>query len=397
MPDPAELQFMWASWLVVSVVAAVSTSAIFIGILSSSKARASSFNLYLVMLTAPDFVFSSSCALTCALNIFNRFFTSVQMCDWQAWYLTFGVAGSFWLNAAVAAEVHTLLKQTKALLDYHPPSHRTILARCLAIYALCAIVSTWHLWWFLPFKARPIHGLACFAVDYDQSLTFFFWLAYVPMVGGIPCAYVIYIAVDCWRMDLLFKNITAVSRGKSRVLAAPLETSCQNDAAALEEIRQQLHVRRSRRARQLSIYFGRIFLCVLVMWTPSLFFAMLFPMRSSWGLWAGGVWGHLQAVMSAVMCLTKPDIRKAVLGLFWCACCRGEEEKIWPAKLSKPFGTNTPVVGTSRWAHKRASDARAAASSRQSDTEHELEASNLNSGRRDGDERTDASKPAQGT
>jgi hypothetical protein len=115
----------------------------------------------------------------------------------------------------------------------------------------------------------------------------------------------------------------------------------------LEEMRRQMHARRSRQARQLSIYFGRIFLSVLVMWAPALFLFMLLPMRSGWSAWAGGTWGHLQAVVSVLMCLTKPDIREAVLGLFRCTSCRGEEGNIWPAKMSTVFGTNEQVGGSS--------------------------------------------------
>jgi hypothetical protein len=396
MPDPVEMRVMWAGWSVVSVVAAVSSGAIFIGILSSPKARASSFNLYLVMLAVPDFIYSSSCTLTCALNFFNRFYTSVQMCDWQAWYLTFGIAGSFWLNAAVAAEVHTLLKQTKALRDYHPPSHRTVLVRCLAIYALCAAVSSWHMWWFLPLQASPAYGLACIADNNDQSSTLFLYFAFIPMVAGIPSAYAIYIAVDCWRKDLLnFNKITPMRRG-SRVLAAPPSSSPPGDASALDVMRRQVHARKSRQARQLSNYVGRIFLAVIVMWVPSLLLFMLLPLRSGWGAWAGGTWGHLQGIVSAMMCLTKPDILEAVLGLFRCTCSRGEVISIWPATMPNLFGTNKQLGGTSTWAEAnvRAGDAHAAASSEESgDSEHKSEVSDLKRGGRD--DRTDACRLAQ--
>jgi len=327
MPDVADMQFMWASWSAVSFVAAASSAAIFVGVLSSPKARASSFNLYLVMLTVPDFVFSINCAVTCALNFSSRFYISVQMCHWQAWYLTFGIAGSFWLNAAVAAEVHNLLKHTKRLMAYHPPSHRTVLARCLAICAFCAVVSSWHSWRVLPLKTSPVHGLACIANDHDRHSTFFFWLAYIPMVAGLPTAYASYIAIDCWRRSLLsFTKATPGIQGSPGVSVAPPDGASCIGMVAMDALQQQIHARRSRQARQLSIYFGRIFLSVLAMWVPSTFFFLMFPMRSSWGVWAGGTWGHLQGLVSAIMCLTKPDILKAVLDLFRCRCCRADEE-----------------------------------------------------------------------
>jgi hypothetical protein len=84
MPAPAEMQIMWATWWAAGVVSAVCSGVIFVGILSSPKARATSFNLYLVMITVPDLMFSINCACTCALNFLNRSYISVPMCKWQS-------------------------------------------------------------------------------------------------------------------------------------------------------------------------------------------------------------------------------------------------------------------------------------------------------------------------
>jgi hypothetical protein len=240
---------------------------------------------------------------------------------------------SFWLNAAAAAEVHALLKRTKALRDYHPPSHRTVLARCLSIYVLCAVVATWHLWWFIPVKASPMHGLACLADDHDRDSTFFFWLAYLPTIAGIPVFYAAYVAVDCWRKGLLnlsFSPTKTKGHASRRVSAAPPESSLQDDGVTtMEELQHQMLVRRSRQARQLSLYFGRIFLAIVVMWVPATILFLIYPMRSGWGVWVGGTWAHFQGVVSAMICLTKPDIKEAVLGLVPCRRSRGEEGSTW--------------------------------------------------------------------
>ena len=78
--DPATLHRIWFSWMVASVVAALASVTIIAGILNSRAARSNVFNLLLVFLCLPDFVFSSLCGVTCTLS----WSTGVHPCETQA-------------------------------------------------------------------------------------------------------------------------------------------------------------------------------------------------------------------------------------------------------------------------------------------------------------------------
>jgi hypothetical protein len=86
------------------------------------------------------------------------------------------------------------------------------------------------------------------------------------------------------------------------------------------------------------------------MWCPfSLFFVRL-PHCSGWGIWAGGMVGTLQGVVSAIICLTKPDILEAVLGLFRCKCFRqAAGHKPTSVQASDLAGTGTNPCSANTW------------------------------------------------
>jgi hypothetical protein len=62
-----------------------------------------------------------------------------------------------------------------------------------------------------------------------------------------------------------FTEVKPSSHASRRVLAVPPKDSSHEAVVTVEELQHQMHARRSRQARQLSIYFARIFLLVLVM------------------------------------------------------------------------------------------------------------------------------------
>ena len=66
--DPATLSATWGTWMVASEVAAAASLTIIAGILHSKAARSNVFNLLIVFLCVPDFIFSSLCGVTCALS-----------------------------------------------------------------------------------------------------------------------------------------------------------------------------------------------------------------------------------------------------------------------------------------------------------------------------------------
>jgi len=301
---------MWVGWAITSFLAAASTGTVLVGVLSSRKARSTAFNLYIAGLMVPDFVFSLSCGLTCALNHAHDGFVSDAMCEWQSVYIVFGFAGSAWMNALPAREVYVLLCKSAHLEKYTPPSTKTVLLQIAAVFSFSLFLATWTLWGVLPHQANAIGGLACLPVEYSVASTLFFWLAFAPAFIGIPTVYTLYVAFRVWRGTL----ITIRPRVSSAVAPSVFQTRAVRA--------------RNRQARALTLYFARIFVVYIGMWLPAVFLIFVLKLHNEWLAWAGGLWSHLQGVVSAGMSLTKPDILVAVLALFGCkrGCCTSESE-----------------------------------------------------------------------
>jgi hypothetical protein len=118
-------------------------------------------------------------------------------------------------------------------------------------------------------------------MEYDQTSTLFWWLLFVPCFLGLPVAYFTYVIFDIWKRGLL----------------PPMG-----------------------RRRNLSLYFFRLVFVYFFMWFP---FALIctvgnFVNISSWIFWAGAAWSHLQGLASALVSLTKPDIKEAVVSFLCC-------------------------------------------------------------------------------
>ena len=80
----------------------------------------------------------------------------------------------------------------------------------------------------------------------------------------------------------------------------------------------QMLPKRGRR-RTLTLFFTRLIIIFVVMWTPALVFVFLGGTWSSaWVAWAGGVWANLQGAASGIAAILKPDIRRAVRNLLPC-------------------------------------------------------------------------------
>jgi len=311
MPDEKWMLFMWVGWVIVSFIAAVASASIFAGILFSREARGSAFNMYLLALTIPDFVISSSCTITCWLNYNLHFYVGNDMCRWQAFYASFGIAGSFYLNALVAHEMRRLLKATKRLEDYHPPSHRRVLLTSAGVLVFCVILSTIHMWGIFSLEAFPTYGIVCVVHDKTVPSTLAMWLIYMPLIAFLPCAYIFYVAINSWWNNLIYLRAPPLAAEEEAANESP-----EMDSVA--EMQRRMHIRRIRQARTLGLYFARIFLSVLLMWAPASVFLITLKLHSAWGVWVGGTWGHLQGLASALMCLTKPDVFDAVKDLYTC-------------------------------------------------------------------------------
>ena len=101
---------------------------------------------------------------------------------------------------------------------------------------------------------------------------------FIPLLAAIPLAHAMYICYDIWRHQLMPPS------GKRRLL---------------------------------SLYFMRIVASYVGMWTPHLVLCLV-GSGIPWMVFAGGSWGHFQGVVSAVIALTKPDMRKAFYRLLRC-------------------------------------------------------------------------------
>jgi len=105
-PGEADLRLMWLAWAITSSLSGAADSTIILGVLSSRTARSSVFNQYLVALIIPDLVLSISCAMSCALNHANNGYVGPAMCEFQSFYVVFGVAGAIYMNALGVFPAH---------------------------------------------------------------------------------------------------------------------------------------------------------------------------------------------------------------------------------------------------------------------------------------------------
>ena len=289
--DADTLATMWLVWAVVAELSAAACLLVMVAILCDRRARASSFNLYVVFVTLPDFLFSFLCGITCARNhARGGLYSDAAMCEFQAWYVIFGFTASPWLNACIAHELHGFQCATNELRVYVPPSRRRVAVQAACVYAWAAFIASWTLIGLvapaMPHRANAVGGMACMPIEHSAASTLFFWLCFVPMFVGAPLAYIIYVAAHTRRHNLVSRRRTLASR----------------------------------QALSLALYFLRIFVVFLLMWGPSIVLIFVFDMRSPWLAWAGGSWSHLQGLIAVAMTLTKRDVACAVANALCCGC-----------------------------------------------------------------------------
>jgi len=288
-PSDAELNTMWEILVAITVVCSVATFIILSGIAASPTARRSTFNIFIWFLVLPDFIFSAFCLITCAINRWapeHGVENSEIMCEWQSMYCTFGLCANPWMNAVTAHELYRLLYANKWAKTYVPPSKCELVRTIGLVFAWSIFVSAWVLFPYWPHQTHIISGMACFPAEYSSASTPFFWGLYIPSILLIPMMYIAGVCVAIWWQGL---------------------------------------VKQASRARALAIFFARITLVFALFWVPSIVLLFGGAGESPWVGWAGGAWGHLQGLASAMLCMTKPDIRAAVLKLpnrIASCCCK---------------------------------------------------------------------------
>ena len=270
---------MWISWSVLAGAVALFVGFVLFAVLSSPKARNRSFNLYLVFLTFPDLLFSTACAVTCALNAAVGYYYSGWMCDFQAFCCSFAFTANAWLNAVTVRQVHVMLRHSHRRQRYKPPTKKLVVVHSLAVYAYSAVLASLSLFHTSVHRHSPVNGLACLPIDFSTQSTLFFWLVYFLLWIGLPIVYVIYVWIDVWRRKLLPK---------------------------------------SGRTRSVAIFFARITFVFLLMWLPTVIAIYIIGASSAWFSFLGGAWSHLQPAVSIGVSLLKGDIREAFLDFVKC-------------------------------------------------------------------------------
>ena len=112
-PSDAHRTIMWSLWAGISFCVGIFTLTILVAMMRApSKVRKNTFNRYLFCLVVPDFVFASGCFIVNMSNAVTGQYYSDSMCQWQHFYLTFGVGANTWLNATVAIQLYRLLRKS---------------------------------------------------------------------------------------------------------------------------------------------------------------------------------------------------------------------------------------------------------------------------------------------
>lgn len=273
---------VWISWTIVTAIVNIACLILILGISTSRRARSRSFNLYIVFLTLPDLVFSGLCMYTCLSNYIRGEYSAQDNpinCKFQAWYCVFGWTANMWMNAVISWRLLDLLRKSNKSQRYVIPPSRAVISNALSVYLYACFMASWTLLDIFPHRARPVAGVACLPTEYSRTSLLFFWIVFMPLMLGIPIGYVAWVVYVCHKKKLLPKG------GKRRFLA---------------------------------LYFLRLIVSFLVMWVPSIIFIYVLSAKWWWTAIFGGTWSHMQGLVSAIMCLQKPDIAKAVKDFLRC-------------------------------------------------------------------------------
>lgn len=306
-PDSSTLSTLWLVWAAFGLLSTLATGILILAIFSSRKARASAFNLYLAGLAFPDFFNGANSTLVALLNYSKGAYWSEAVCEWQNFFVVFGFTGSFWMNALVAFEVYKMLRMTRKLESYMAPSRRTVLLRCMMVYAFACFMASWGLWGVIPMKVQLHRGALCLANETSAESALFFWAFAAFWTSGLPIMIALFVGVMTWYNRLLPTKAE---------LAAVAEATSWNVVEAGKKRRQ---CRRAKQAREISLYFIRIFICLLL-WFPTT--VCYFDLRSVLPLFIASTWCFCQAIVQVLTSLTKHDVCEAVCDLMLCRLCR---------------------------------------------------------------------------
>lgn len=255
---------IWSAFCAITFIAC---SILILAILSSKKARAQGYNLYLVFLAIPDALFNIFSFGRNVVNISGNQLSSpmggtVHALEW------FHTAANLWLNAFIIYQIHTMLQKTQKFVRTPPPTTRQVLLQVGAIYFFAALWASWSL-------VLLLQGSNIF------SNTNAAWLVSKSLMCGPPFLYTIVACAHVWWKQLL------PNKGRTRIL---------------------------------SLYFLRVVLVFLLTWVPFLILVDVtyYKTASLWMLGLAYYFASLQGLLSVVVALGKPDVKRAVTNLLFC-------------------------------------------------------------------------------
>ena len=94
----APLVLMWSIYSGFLFVFSLGIAIIFLAILCNRKVRRNPFNKYLLFLAIPDFIFTFCCVITCLLSAIRASYYSWEMCLFQTFYISWGMAANSWVR-----------------------------------------------------------------------------------------------------------------------------------------------------------------------------------------------------------------------------------------------------------------------------------------------------------
>jgi hypothetical protein len=300
-PSDDVLVTMWSILAAVTLVDSLIVATIFTGLALSKTARKNPFNLYLLFLMFPDFIYSFMCWITCFMSALKGEYWSPSMCRWQAVYLVYGTAANAWLNVVTTREIHRLLRKSHRVARYIPPTRRKVVTQSLVIYLyslfLALLILVEGKW--LPHDVDAQYGFVCLPMQRDRTALLFWYLVFVPLYIGIPIVYVMWMFFDIYYHQLLPPSARS-------------------------------------RSRALTIFFFRITVIFIVFWVPTMVVYYIVRGIPPWGMFVFAVWTHSQGAVAALVSLMKPDVKQAV-GDF--VCCRWQVKNATASRRTESLGT----------------------------------------------------------
>ncbi len=301
----AELKTFWAAWVALAGLSSVFSAAIIYAILRSRRARSHNYLITIVCWVFPDWFFSFFCAIQCLMHVLYSdpdagvFFGGDSFCDFQAFFVMFGFCCSIWMSCMMAMDLYSKLLAASKLARFERTTFMQLVKRTISVYVGSAIVSLLPIFGVLHVRVNMVAGLACLPSPHDLTSELVFWLVIFTLVLGIPCVIITYIVVDVWRRNML-KSMHPVER-------------------------------------RLAALFARILLVLLVMWVPTFVCMWVLGVHDNMVYvgYAGGVWSHLQGIITALIFATNREIQLLLIQAFGLQRCCGKVPRDFLTKKAR--------------------------------------------------------------